>query len=118
MGDPTRRFVLARALNQLTDVHRYGYLSTLCDSPTRHPRKPCLTETLSGYNYTMENKSQGVGDFLRENGKACNVYCGCIGWAGGHKRPTRGVKADSPKGTRTYFRCDECGKLWHIARSA
>ena len=54
-----------------------------------------------------------IRELLDQHGKASRVYCGCIGWVSGHPRSTRGVKALSPKGTRMYFRCNQCGTVWH-----
>jgi hypothetical protein len=38
------------------------------------------------------------------------VYCGCIGYASGHPRGTRGRKG--AHGGWTYYRCDSCGRTW------
>jgi hypothetical protein len=61
----------------------------------------------------MTTPAVTVREWLDEHGTATNVYCGCIGWVSGHPRVTRGMSAPSPKGTRTYYRCDECRRCWH-----
>lgn len=54
-----------------------------------------------------------IRELFNQHGKRSNVYCGCIGWVSGHPRATRGVIAQSPGGTRTYAKCNECGRIWH-----
>ena len=54
-----------------------------------------------------------IGELLAGSGKRCTVYCGCIGWISGHKRGTPGLKAGAPVGTRIYYKCLTCGKIWH-----